>query len=98
MTYEEAYLYMKEAGKRGSVYGTETVKELLLRLGNPQDRVPVVHIAGTNHVSVPNISSESSELFIRNIRTFRQKHPSFSSKPPGFSKQMPTIPLAEVED
>ena len=26
MTYEEAYLYMKEAGKRGSVYGTETVK------------------------------------------------------------------------
>lgn len=48
MTYEEAYLYMKEAGKRGSVYGTETVKELLLRLGNPQDRVPVVHIAGTN--------------------------------------------------
>lgn len=32
MTYEEAYLYMKEAGKRGSVYGTETVKELLLRL------------------------------------------------------------------
>ena len=48
MTYEEAYLYMKEEGKRGSVYGTETVKELLLRLGNPQDRVPVVHIAGTN--------------------------------------------------
>lgn len=40
MTYEEAYLYMKEAGKRGSIYGTETVKELLLRLGNPQDRVP----------------------------------------------------------
>lgn len=48
MTYEEAYLYMKETGKRGSIYGTETVKELLLRLGNPQDRVPVVHIAGTN--------------------------------------------------
>ena len=33
MTYEEAYLYMKEAGKRGSVYGTETVKELLFKTG-----------------------------------------------------------------
>lgn len=48
MTYEEAYIYMKEAGKRGSIYGTATVKELLLRLENPQDQVPVVHIAGTN--------------------------------------------------
>ena len=105
MTYEEAYLYMKEAGKRGSVYGTETVKELLLRLGNPQDRVPVVHIAGTNHVSVPNISSvyprhticqrwtyhpkarsfssETSGLFVKNIRAFRQNR-DFPSKCPPF--------------
>lgn len=33
-----------------------------------------------------------------NYAIFLKKHPSFSSKPPGFSKQMPTIPLAEVED
>lgn len=58
----------------------------------------IIRLSSTHHLSALNISSESSELFIRNIRTFRQKHPSFSSKPPGFSKQMPTIPLAEVED
>lgn len=33
-----------------------------------------------------------------NYAIFYFKHPSFSSKPPGFSKQMPAIPLAEVED
>lgn len=58
----------------------------------------IIRLSSTHHLSVLNISSESSELFIRNIRTFQLKHPSFSSKPPGFSKQMPAIPLAEVED
>jgi len=52
----------------------------------------------TYHPFILDTPSVSAEHIIRNIRTFRQKHPSFSSKPPGFSKQMPTIPLAEVED
>ena len=51
----------------------------------------IIRLSSTHHLSALNISSESSELFV-------QKHPSFSSKPPGFSKQMPAIPLAEVED
>ena len=38
------------------------------------------------------------EHIIRKLGAFHPKHPDFSSKPPGFSKQMPTIPLAEVED
>ncbi|QUU01640.1 hypothetical protein INE75_04015 [Bacteroides uniformis CL03T12C37] len=40
----------------------------------------IIRLSSTHHLSALNISSESSELFIRNIRTFRQKHPSFSSK------------------
>ena len=32
----------------GSVLGLDSIKELLRRLGDPQDAVPVIHIAGTN--------------------------------------------------
>lgn len=38
------------------------------------------------------------EHIIRKLGAFHPKHPDFSSKPPGFSKQMPAIPFAEVED
>ena len=38
------------------------------------------------------------EHIIRKLGAFHPKHPDFSSKPPEFSKQMPTIPFAEVED
>ena len=48
MTYNEAYAYIETAGMRGSIYGVETEKELLRRLGNPQDKLAVIHIAGTN--------------------------------------------------
>ncbi|KAB4248808.1 hypothetical protein [Bacteroides uniformis] len=80
---------------------------------NGTDALSSVHIAGTDHVPVPNISSVyprhticrrwtyhpkarsfssgTSGLFVKNIRTFRPKHPEFS-------RQMPVIPLAEVED
>ena len=33
----------------------------------------IIRLSSTHHLSALNISSESSELFIRNIRTFRQK-------------------------
>ncbi len=48
MTYDEAYNYIQERSKLGSILGLTTIKELLKRMGNPQDRLPVVHIAGTN--------------------------------------------------
>lgn len=48
MTYKEAYEYINEINKVGSVLGLEVIRELLERLGNPQDQVKVVHIAGTN--------------------------------------------------
>ena len=48
MTYEETVKYIEEKQSLGSVFGLETMKELLRRLGNPQKSLSVVHIAGTN--------------------------------------------------
>ncbi|MDY3920018.1 MAG: folylpolyglutamate synthase/dihydrofolate synthase family protein [Candidatus Limivivens sp.] len=48
MNYEEARVYLDEAAKYGSVLGLETMTELLGRLGNPQDSLKFIHIAGTN--------------------------------------------------
>ena len=48
MYYTEAKEYLDSTNKYGSVLGTETIKELLKRLGNPQDKLNVVHFAGTN--------------------------------------------------
>ena len=39
---------MKNVNKLGSILGLNTIKELLKRLGNPQNELKVVHIAGTN--------------------------------------------------
>ncbi len=47
-TYETAYAYIESLSGLGSVMGVGTVKELLRRLGDPQERLSVVHIAGTN--------------------------------------------------
>lgn len=48
MTYKTAMAYIREIGKKGSVLGLAAVTELLKRLGNPQDQLPVIHVAGTN--------------------------------------------------
>lgn len=48
MNYTEAKAYLKTVSKTGSVYGLKTVEELLKRLGNPQNSLKFVHIAGTN--------------------------------------------------
>ena len=48
MTYEEARRYIEYTDTMGSVLGLDSIKELLRRLGDPQDAVPVIHIAGTN--------------------------------------------------
>jgi dihydrofolate synthase/folylpolyglutamate synthase len=48
MTYEEARAFIADTAKYGSVLGLETEAELLRRLGNPQDDLRFVHIAGTN--------------------------------------------------
>lgn len=48
MTYKEARAFIDEAAKNGYVFGLDTERELLRRLGNPQDDLKFVHIAGTN--------------------------------------------------
>lgn len=48
MTYKEARVYLDELSKYGSVLGLETIRELLDELGNPQNSLKFIHIAGTN--------------------------------------------------
>ena len=48
MNYKQAKEYLESTNKYGSILGLETIKELLKRLGNPQDKLNVVHFAGTN--------------------------------------------------
>ncbi len=48
MTYKEARAFIDDTAKYGYVLGLDTERELLSRLGNPQDELKFVHIAGTN--------------------------------------------------
>ncbi|MDE5781314.1 MAG: bifunctional folylpolyglutamate synthase/dihydrofolate synthase [Lachnospiraceae bacterium] len=49
MDYFDARRYVDDVmAGRGSVLGLDAVRELLRRMDNPQNKVPVVHIAGTN--------------------------------------------------
>ena len=48
MNYREAMEYMEELKQYGTVMGLATMRELCARLGNPQERLKFVHIAGTN--------------------------------------------------
>lgn len=48
MDYTKAMDYIYEKNKLGSVPGLNNIKELLRRLGNPQNRCRCLHIAGTN--------------------------------------------------
>lgn len=48
MTFAEAEECLKEAAARGSVLGLERVRELLRLLGDPQQKLRIIHISGTN--------------------------------------------------
>lgn len=48
MNYREAMEYVEELKQYGTVMGLATMRELCARLGNPQDQLKFVHIAGTN--------------------------------------------------
>lgn len=48
MNYKEAMEYIEEISKYGSVLGLDNMRELCRRLGNPQEELRIVHIAGTN--------------------------------------------------
>lgn len=48
MNYQECIHYLEEEVGFGSVPGLERIKCLCERLGNPQQKLSVIHIAGTN--------------------------------------------------
>ena len=47
-TYKDAQAYVENAKKKGSVLGLDNMYALMNELGNPQNRIPTIHIAGTN--------------------------------------------------
>ncbi len=48
MNYKDARVYLDEVSKYGSVLGLESMRELLRRLGDPQNELKFIHISGTN--------------------------------------------------
>ncbi|MDR0880326.1 MAG: bifunctional folylpolyglutamate synthase/dihydrofolate synthase [Clostridioides sp.] len=48
MEYSEALEYISSTNRFGVKLGLETVAELLKLLGNPQDDLKIIHVAGTN--------------------------------------------------
>ena len=60
MNYKEAGKYLNEVNKFGSVLGLDNIKVLLKKIGNPQNDLKAVHIAGTN-------GKGSTGAFIENI-------------------------------
>lgn len=48
MNYSEAVKYIENAGRLGSILGLSRMEKLCDLLGNPQNELSVIHIAGTN--------------------------------------------------
>ena len=48
MNYEEALQYINQLNSRGISLGLERITALLEFLGNPQDALRCIHVAGTN--------------------------------------------------
>jgi len=48
MNYSEAQAILAKLEEKGSIYGLEGIQTLLELLGNPQDGLKFVHVAGTN--------------------------------------------------
>lgn len=48
MNQEQAEAFIRETRKYGMIYGLESIRSLMARLGNVQDQLQIVHVAGTN--------------------------------------------------
>ena len=48
MNYKEARVYLEQVSRYGSVLGLDNMRELLGRLGNPQNDLKFIQISGTN--------------------------------------------------
>ena len=48
ITYDEACKYLQRSYAKGIKAGLDGVKDILANMGNPQDKLSVIHVAGTN--------------------------------------------------
>ena len=48
MNYQESLKYIEETHKFGMRLGLDNMSKLLELLGNPQDKLNIIHVAGTN--------------------------------------------------
>lgn len=48
MDYKETLKYINDTPKFSKILGNDDLKKLLLKLGNPQDSLKFIHVAGTN--------------------------------------------------
>lgn len=85
MDYSQARKYIDSLRTRGIVPGLESIKKLCEALGNPQDNLRVIHIAGTN-------GKGSTGMFIESILRSAGKNVfRFSSPAVGNYLEMFTI-------
>ena len=63
MDYQQSRAYVKDADRyAGGALDLTNIKELMKRLGNPQDQLKYVHVAGTNGKGSVIASSSPSQL------------------------------------
>lgn len=77
MNYSEAMEYIEKTNQLGSVPGLDSIRELCRRLGNPQDRLKFVHIAGTNGKG-STLAYVSTVLSVVGYKTGRYISPAIS--------------------
>ncbi|MCL2560296.1 MAG: bifunctional folylpolyglutamate synthase/dihydrofolate synthase [Turicibacter sp.] len=105
MDYKEARAYIDEAAKAGISLGLDSIRNLLNELGNPQDDLKFVHIAGTNGKGSV-LAYVSTILEVAGYKTGRYVSPTVQSyreriqinrtniSPSEFATQLPKIKQA----
>ena len=48
MTYQQALAFVEETKKYGSILGLDSIRALMKELGDVQEDLSIIHIAGTN--------------------------------------------------
>lgn len=48
MNYEETVHFLEYGERGGSRLGLDKLKEVLIYLGSPEEKIPIIHVAGTN--------------------------------------------------
>ena len=77
MTERETFEYIESLQALGSHLGLDSVKELCRRLGNPQDDLKFIHVAGTNGKG-SIIAMISETLTVCGYKTGRYISPTIS--------------------